>query len=555
MYAPPFFSCASPASSAQQSAHPLHSNRRAGEGVPRVEKPNIAALMADLRVRVSPSGDSQKGARKQLNAFESKQHEILHDLINSREGSAEKRPKSQTERPARGQRSCSANQRTDTTQPCSFTFPVNDDTFTPTTPDRFMRNSADNINTRFVAEEFADNDWQFQAGGPSEDSFVAAKRQARSRTRPGGRQSPAKSDLRFKHGTSSEPSLNEAGQKQSGFDPDQWSTKFGPQNFVPQPPQRPAASPTRPPRTAKKPKPVRMTAGTAGLVDEDDSSSEERTQPGTSTGDVGGMPPFGTDSPSAMDIDSPPPEKAAPTAPTAPTVPQPGGARGIPVEPSKPEWRAGSVNGTKPTPRTPLKDNARGSEDSDSFDLFTDPKVPDAKFADANFAGFKFAEFQNVAPFAPQPGGLGSLNDLKSDLPFESRPSAKIPLAKEAPKPIAFPAPPKSPHPPPALAVPGLKPSAVAWKTYSEAFHKYMSEFADFSARYVDHFAARRRVIDQNRRDTGFNWIESRGDTGIREYLRGIEEDKLVRQKWMAVCDVHELRVREFVKCRDKMMQ
>jgi len=494
-------------------------------------------MLADVLAKASPSGD-QQGPRVHLNAFENKQHDVLHNLINSKMESTSDKRESPGERTPYQQDTCHAYDHADQTKPSSFAMPVDGDTFTATTPNRFMRNSTDNINTRFVAEEFADNDWHFQAGGPSEDAFVAAKRQARSKSR-NDRQSPARSDLRFQNATTSPPKPSEAtAQRPNGFNPEQWNATIGPQNFVPQPAQGPSSSPTRnPSRPAKKPKPVRMTAGTAGMVDSEDSSSEERTRPGTSAEEVRGTAPFATDSPSAMDIDSPPAE---------PTIPQPSGAaRGIPVEPSKPEWRAGVFNepkaGAKPSgSHAHLKENARGSEDSDGF-------------LHSNL----FADFKNVAPFAQQPSGLGSLSDLKSDLPFESRASAKIPVEKEAAtaKPITFPPRPTAPRPPPALAVPGLKPSAVAWKTYVQAFHVYMSDFAEFNARYADHFAARRRLIDQNRKDTGFNWIESRGDTGIREYLRWLEEDKIVRQEWTVVSDAHEMRVQEFARCRDKMMQ
>jgi hypothetical protein len=170
-----------------------------------------------------------------------------------------------------------------------------------------------------------------------------------------------------------------------------------------------------------------------------------------------------------------------------------------------------------------------------------------------------FKEFGNVAPFAAAAGGgLGSLGDLKSQLPFESKASSRVTLGPQGQgtsKPIAFPTPPKAPRPPAALAITGLKPSADAWKKYVEEFHGYMEEFADFNARIVDHFAARRKVIQQNREATAFDWLESRGDSGLQEYLQWLDEDKHVRQKWMSCCDIHELTVREFMKHREKMMQ
>ncbi|KAL1845595.1 hypothetical protein VTK73DRAFT_469 [Phialemonium thermophilum] len=426
------------------------------------------------------------------------------------------------------------------TGPSVFSFPVDDDTFAPTTPKRFASSSAENINTRFVAEDFAGTDWRFEAGGATRKTASPAKRQAYAKPAPGsGRPSPLKGDVRDAAPASASSDAAQPaspGPTQSRFDPEQWSEKIGPENFVPQPPHRSSASPTRSVRSAKKPKPVRMTAGTAGMVDDDESTSgEEKADARPPTAGADDAPPWETDSPSAMDIDPPlAPEGAAPE----PKVP-----RNIPVEPSRPEWRAGAVNSPKPAAEAaatsmPAKDNARGSEDTDDV---LHPNL--------------FADFNNVPPFAPQAGGLGSMADLGLNLPFESKPSPRLPLEREPVKHIPFPSPPKAPQPPQALAIKGLKPSAIAWKKYAEEFRAYMNEFADCSARYADHFFARRRVIEQNRKETGFGWVESRGDAGVREYLRWLEEDKLVRQKWTAICDAHEMRVREFIKCRENMMR
>ncbi|KAJ9158064.1 DnaJ domain-containing protein [Coniochaeta hoffmannii] len=412
-----------------------------------------------------------------------------------------------------------------------FDMPVDDDTFSPTNEhQRFMRKSADSINTKFVADNFSANDWQFNAGKPDEDAFLAAKKRAARATRR-GTQSPKKNGLNVSQETASDPQLNTQTQTtNSGFDASEWTEKIGPEVFVPRPPPRNAsASPTKANRPIKKAKPVRMTAGTAGLVDEDESSSsDDKTRPGTAMGSTDNTAPVTTDSPVAMDIDTPPPEpEKTNTAPKA--------ARNIPVEPSKPEWRAGNAAGVATTESTTPPDlNRMGSEDSSDF---------------------LFSEFKNVAPFAPQSGGLGSLGDLKSSLPFESKAAPRLAVEKEPAKPLPFPACPKSPRPPPVLAVSNLKPSHDSWVKYVHEFHRYMEQWAEFNAQVTDHFVARKNLINESKKLTGFSWVEARGDAGIRKYLQWCEEDKIVRQKWMAACEGHELRVREFLKYREKMLQ
>ncbi|KAJ4294753.1 hypothetical protein N0V88_004987 [Collariella sp. IMI 366227] len=237
---------------------------------------------------------------------------------------------------------------------------------------RFSRNSADNINTRFVAEEKGGADFQFSAGtaGAADDGFLRAKQRAR------GHQSPLRNEF-----TGSTESVNDEQQQQvpskmkSDFVPEQWKEAFGPHIFEPPQPNKPAGSPTRPIRPIKKPRPVRMTAGTAGLVDEDDTSGEDKGKPATAA--ASGI--NGSRSPNAMDIDTPPPE---------PSTAQPTGVRNIHVEPSKPEWRAGNTipNGGAPGGPTepklgaglkvppPLNPTSAGSEDSDDL---TRPVFPE----------------------------------------------------------------------------------------------------------------------------------------------------------------------------------
>jgi hypothetical protein len=391
--------------------------------------------------------------------------------------------------------------------PNSFSVP-DDDVNSPAQPARFSRNSADNINTRFVSEERDGTNFQFSAGaaGSAEDGFLRAKQRAR------GHQSPLRNEF-----TASGESVNgaqqaEANKKQGNFVPEEW--KFGPDVFVPPQPGKASVSPTRPLRPIKKPRPVRMTAGTAGMVDDEETSGEDKGKATPASGISGSR------SPNAMDIDTPPPE---------PATGQPHVPRNINVEPTKPEWRAGNGATAEPKLGAGLKapnlnPNSAGSEDTEEF---IRPVFP---------------EFQNVEPFAPpKPSGLSSFADLSSNLPFQSRPSAKIPLAHEKPKPIEIPSPPAAPRAPASLCIPGAKVSAPAWLAYESEFTAYMAQWSAFNRKMTDHFAARQKQNENN----GLAWLNAVGDTGVSEYQRALEVDRFVRQRWTAARDADELHFRE----------
>ncbi|KAK3391120.1 hypothetical protein B0H63DRAFT_132301 [Podospora didyma] len=425
--------------------------------------------------------------------------------------------------------------------PNVFSVPDDDDDepFPPTPPAqkqaRFMRNSTDNINTRFVADESVGGGYKFNAGGEAgEEAFLRAKQ--RSRSTPRGRQSPLKNGPRSSaESVNSSPQQDEAAKKTSAFDPNEWTEQIGAHFFVP--PASAAAkpsSPTRNVRPSKKPRPVRMTAGTAGIMDEDDTSGEERSRPApAAAADISGAR-----SPNAMDIDTP--------VPTPPELanPQPTGARTINVEPSKPEWRAGDVNGVPTDPKLGsgmnipnVNPNGAGSEDTEDF---MRPLFP---------------EFRTVDPFVPKPSGLNSFSDLSSTLPFESKPSAKIRLEKPKVPHLSFPHPPVAPTPPPGLLIgTGSRKPNPQWLEYVRLFGEYLAKWPVFNKNITDHFYKRQQMLEGLKRD-GYDWLNTMGDAGMDKYLMWLEQDKHIRQKWMVACDTHELKVREFKRFRDMMKQ
>ncbi|KAK4185941.1 DnaJ-related protein rsp1 [Podospora australis] len=459
----------------------------------------------------TPSGE-QDNASPGLNSFKRGLQSQLDVLLSAKERS-HKRPFLPEDR----------NRDANATDPASFAVP-DDDPSSPAQQARFARHSADNINTQFVSEDKAK--FEFSAGAESptrDDPFMRARQRHR------GRQSPLRNEF-----TSSQDRFTPAAAQQpppvppkvSAFDPKEWEETIKSNIFEPKPPTRTSVSPTRPIRPIKKPRPVRMTAGSAGMVDEEDSTSgEDKPKAAEAPGSNGGR------SPNAMDVDPPQPE-----TPIHPHEP-----RNIPVEPTKPEWRAGNVGPNVPggAPLNPkpasgfkmpaVNPNTVGSEDTEEF---MKPNL--------------FSEFKNVAPFADKPAGLGSFADLSSNLPFQSQPSLKIPIPQAKPQPLTCPPVPQPPKPPVALMIPSGKVGSSAWNQYAKEFEAYLKAFSDWNKQLTDHFQGRQQHLESQ----GFSWVNATGDSGYANYLNALEQDKPLRQKWMTAMNAHELAFKEFQQLR-----
>ncbi|KAK4202814.1 hypothetical protein QBC40DRAFT_37384 [Triangularia verruculosa] len=434
------------------------------------------------------------------------------------------------------------------TGPKVFTVPDDDDD-DPTSPiqqARFTRHSADNINTKFVAEDKAK--FEFSAGNDAEsfpnsptDPFARARRRT-TRQSPTRNQVPGSNEA-FANVSATRPAVpqREAAPKTSAFDAKkwtEWTESMKDENiFVPRSGTRSSVSPTRPVKPLKKTRGggVRLTAGSAGMVEEEDSSGDDGAPAGAGRASLGG-----TKSPNAMDIDPPVPETSAQQHPAA------NDARTIHVEPTKPEWRAGHVGSTgaaaPPVPpkvngaqkMPPVNPTHAGSEDTDDF---MRPNI--------------FAEFENVAPFNQKASGLNSFADLSQNLPFQSRPSVRIPIPQMKPTPLTCPPVPQAPIVPTTLAFGGAKMGSPAWNTYAKEFEAYMIAWSHWNGTMLTHFSTRQA----HHNSEGFSWIGTLGDSGYQEYVNALEQDKPLRQKWLTACDNHELRFKEFEKMRRGLMR
>lgn len=509
-----------------------HATGRAGIGEIFEKKAlNLTPELHELLARQSSSEDKPT-FNSGLNSFDHKMHNLLSRLSATKYSTSYglgMQPGG-IRKAAQPQKASQQTSNTDNNAH-SFDFQYADKPFKPD-PNRFTRNSADNINTRFVADEGDATNWQFNAGSPISETGRPAMPRSKSGSRinrkPPFHAQPAQVPF-------VEPANGNVPPQNSSFNPEEWSEKIGPQIFQ-APGQTQKANTIRPIRNpSKKPKPVRMTAGTAGMVDSDENSSGQEDVPQKAPAPSQPPSPASADandhngiaSPNAMDIDNPL---------------EANGVRNIHVEPSRPEWRAGDGKGmtpeVKPAPGSQpgAAPPVGGSEDSEEFRT-------------------TFADLKNVEPFAQPSTGLESFGDLKSNLPFPSSASGQAPIQTSLPKPIKLdlPEPPKPPSPPPPLAVQGLKPSAISWQNYVGDFYKYLTEWHAYNTKFSDHF--RTRNVEIHKKLANPNWVESRDGAGIQEYVRWAEEDRQVRAKWTEACNDHEMHVRLYAAHRDRMMK
>lgn len=194
-------------------------------------------------------------------------------------------------------------------QSCSFTFPVENDTFKRTQPTRngFTSNSAENISTKFAAEDWAG---KFEAGAnmfkpDPKAAGPSARGRAQSASRSRGR-SPIKVSTapRFAPSTEPEPAMESPGGTK--FSAEEWAQYFKPGKpglFAPAPS---AAPRTTPRKRASVPRPTM--GGKAAVVDDSEASDEK---PLYDAKPAGSSTPFAP-SPDAMDVDSPPTNNTVP---------------------------------------------------------------------------------------------------------------------------------------------------------------------------------------------------------------------------------------------------
>ena len=140
-----------------------------------------------------------------------------------------------------------------------------------------------------------------------------------------------------------------------------------------------------------------------------------------------------------------------------------------------------------------------------------------------------FSDFNNVKPFGPSGDGLGAMDDLSQELPFESRASSNRPQIETTARGLKMPKPPKAPSPPKPL-------NPATWQSYVNAMASYMSNWANFNNAMLSHFHIRQEA--QKQMNSG--WMSVQGDGNYNAYMESLVEDEKVRKWWEVACDYHK---------------
>lgn len=393
----------------------------------------------------------------------------------------------------------------------------------------------------WFTSEAAPSAFTFTAGSETSDAPPVRKTRSSGHLSRKGSASPAKKRCPdAAAGPAKPPTPAQAPESPSlKFDPKEWTESFGPQNFIPRATQ---PSPVRQARSPLKRSATSAASSTPRRATVADEASSDEGGAGVKR-DPRRSADAAAPSPNAMDIDSPPPGPA-PAAPTAP-APAPAAAattpsrsasartRAVPVEPSKPSWRAGTGKGSPPVPKpAPLKPTAGGSEDTDEFRATLE-------------------DLSRVPPFAPAGGGLGSLGDLRSSLPFSSRPSESIPVKTRKHPHLDVPKAPAAPVFPGAVG--DVRPTREVVQTYVRAFESYMGQWNTYNGIIVDHFRERQKRVSGGAGPGGGEKELGAVKAGVREQLVWARQDGEVRRRWVEACEVHEKRVGDYLAVLEKM--
>ena len=133
---------------------------------------SMSSSLGSLSSVYSPSylKEQESGQRQSpfanLSPFEWEQHQILNKLISNKHANLPSSTSSDHTLDSKKERNTNGSSN------FSFSFPVNDDTFTTTSPNHasFGKNSADDINTKFSAESDT-GPWKFNAGSDSQSDL------------------------------------------------------------------------------------------------------------------------------------------------------------------------------------------------------------------------------------------------------------------------------------------------------------------------------------------------------------------------------------------------
>ena len=292
----------------------------------------------------------------------------------------------------------------------------------------------------------------------------------------------------------------------SSYSPERWAAHLEDLNFeMQQPPQGRSCSK---PSMRKRP---RTQASKATNAQPTVNDAEEEPTATSATGDSSKT----NNDVDAMDLDEPTPPRATATAGEEQ-------ANGPAMSPKQPN---GTITTPRQAPTLPPRANVHKQSEADPPHL-------------------NLGDLKNVYPFGPSNEGLGNMNDMATNLPFESRasptkPSANIPALRQG-----LPRPPKFPFTPPNL-------TSSSCGHYLRQLRSYMDAWNSFNTDMVQVLGKRQAFIQES---SNCNWLDIKG-SGYEDYMKGLEEHKRARVHLETAYDHHEENMKNLGLVRDEIIR
>ena len=213
--------------------------------------------------------------------------------------------------------------------------------------------------------------------------------------------------------------------------------------------------------------------------------------------------------------------------------------------------------------RPPMSKSDTSPEDAMDVDESPAPEIPKTN-------GINLDALKEEAPFKSE--GLNGVNDLKNNLPFESRASSHVrtdsrPTASRL-KLSDYPQPPR-PVAPPAID----RLNDENWKTYCQTMQEYMNQWSIFETKMIEHFKLRREQLNTCMNQ---NWISMpsdgpqaeqidqvknsglvNGDGGLKAgygaYMQWLKDDASCHAWWDRACEIHRDVMEELGQLRTRI--
>jgi len=211
---------------------------------------------------------------------------------------------------------------------------------------------------------------------------------------------------------------------------------------------------------------------------------------------------------------------------------------------------------------SPSKKNARprartgpSATNSADQDVEMGDATPPSHRGETNGVGVdNLNDLKEAGPFGTS--GLNGVDDLKNNLPFESKPAKDVnvdPAPRVKLTADHLPRPPRPVHAPPEDSL-----TQEAWSEYCKKMRAYMVEWRSFQRTMTEHFRARQDQYESCMHD---DWISMRADGpqndpgpgrgGYGTYMAMLKDDEVCHAWWEQAFENHDTCMRELGRLRN----